>query len=170
MSFSLIPRYSYKKVTDISTDFFRDLGVELLLLDLDNTIVPYEKKTLPDEVASWIQEIKKAGIKICLLSNNRFSSRVGRFADDMEAEYICPAKKPSAVSVHRALALHDMRPEKAALVGDQIFADVIAANSAGVVSIAVRPMDMKNPIWAVRYGMEAPFRALCKNKMRDGKK
>ena len=165
MSFSPIPKYSYRKITDIPVRFFTDRGVALLLLDLDNTIVPYEKKELHGEVTSWIDRIKAAGIKIFLLSNNRFDSRVGRFAADIQAEYISPAKKPSAVSIRRALERNGVRPENAALVGDQIFADVIAANIAGVVSVAVRPMDMKNPIWAVRYGLETPFRALCKNKM-----
>ena len=41
MSFSLLPRLITDELTDLTPDFLHARGIKLLMLDFDNTIVPY---------------------------------------------------------------------------------------------------------------------------------
>ena len=67
--------------------------------------------------------------------------------------------KPSPAGVIEAMSEACFKAEESAFAGDQIFTDTLAANLSGVVSIAVRPLCFSNPFIALRYGLEAPFRA-----------
>ena len=164
MSFSPVPRYSFRCVTDITSDFLKEIGVKLLMLDLDNTIAAYGQTKLSDDMASWAQNIKTSGIELFIVSNSPRKDRVGSFADALAVGHIGSAGKPSTRGLKAAMQTMRREPFESALVGDQIFTDTCAANSAGAVSIIVRPLDCRNPILAFRYLLEKPFRAMCKNR------
>jgi hypothetical protein len=136
-------------------------GVKLLLADLDNTLVPYGV-ALPDErVKAWRDDLHANGVTLFILSNNRHESRPRIFAQALEVPYIGHAGKPKTPSFRRAMAQMGVTKEQTAIVGDQVFTDVLGGNLAGVTTILVRPIRLAgNPGRYLRYAVEAPFRLL----------
>lgn len=165
MSFSLFPERKFDNVADISPDILRSLGVKLLILDVDNTIAPYKTLTLESRVIEWAGKVKAAGVELFIVSNNK-GDRPETFAGLLDVPYIKRAGKPSPRGVRRALSLAGAAPDEAALAGDQIYTDTIAASLAGVHMLLVEPIKFTNPFLAVRYFFELPFRRE-KNKKRS---
>jgi hypothetical protein len=165
--FSLIPQFSFRKVTDITTGFLEQSGVKFLMLDLDNTIAAYDEHVLSDDVAEWIQDIQMNGIKLFIISNSTRKKRVESHCGAIGANFLMKSNKPSPKSLFRAMEVSGFDPDTSALVGDQILTDTLAANRAGVTSIVVRPKRFTNPFLAIRYFFELPFRAMCKNKIPE---
>lgn len=157
MRFSLFPRKKFKNVTEITPEVLRELGAELLLLDVDNTIAPYKTLTLEKSVTDWAEGLKRAGVTLFIVSNNK-GERPEVFASLLGIPYIKRAGKPSPRGVREALARTGTAPEKTALAGDQIYTDTIAANLAGVHMLLVEPIKFTNPFLAIRYFLELPFR------------
>jgi len=166
MSFSLVPNYSFRSLCAVTPEFLISRGIKLLLLDLDNTMAPYGTVTPPEEIASWADNMKKNGIELFIITNNTGSKRVESLAAAFGIGFIMSAKKPFVSGIKRALKQLGRTPAETALAGDQVYTDIIAANSAGVFSIIVEPLKLRNPMLNLRYWLEAPFRAMCKNKMR----
>jgi len=167
MSFSLIPQYSFREVTDITTDFLERLGVTFLMLDLDNTIASYNEHVLSDDIALWIKDLQKRGIKLFIISNSKRKHRVESHSASIGVRFIMESCKPSPKSLFHAIEVSGFNPDTSALAGDQILTDTLAANRAGIISIIVRPKKFTNPFIAIRYFIEIPFRAMCKNKIRS---
>lgn len=166
MSFSMIPKYSFKSLCAITPQFLKEHGIRLLLLDLDNTMAPYGTVQPPENIAAWADTIKANGVELFIITNNTGSKRVESLASAFGVGYIMSAKKPFATGINKALKQLGRTPSETALAGDQIYTDIIAANSAGVLSIVVEPLKLRNPVLNLRYWLEAPFRAMCKNKTK----
>ena len=157
MSFFLTPALRFEKATDIRPELLRTMGVSLLILDVDNTIAPYGQVTLDNQVLSWAGEMKAAGVTLYIVSNNK-GERPEIFSKLLDVPYIKRAGKPSPRGVRKALENAGVPPERAALVGDQIYTDTIAANLAKVKMLLVEPIKFTNPFLAIRYFFELPFR------------
>lgn len=142
-------------------------GIRLLLADLDNTLVPYGVP-LPDEkLKSWRDELAAHGVTLFILSNNRHESRPRTFAQALDVPYIGHAGKPKTASFVKAMEQMGVAPEQTAIVGDQIFTDVLGGNRAGVATILVKPIRLAgNPGRYLRYAVEVPFRLLSKGGER----
>lgn len=164
MRFILAPDYSFDKLTDVSPEFLRDRGIRLLLLDLDNTISPYGVYRPGEDVLSWARDCREKGITLFIVSNNRSSERAEGFAKALGIRFINGAKKPSRRGIARAMELCGATAAETALAGDQIFTDVLAAGRSGIASVMVEPISLKNPLLAIRYFFELPFRKMSRNK------
>ena len=167
MCFSPIPQYAFRRLTDISPEFLKELGIGFLMLDLDNTVAAYSEHTPSDSVLQWTAQIKDCGIKLIIVSNSVREGRVEAFAQALRTGFVKGASKPSPKVVIQAMRESGFTPEKSALVGDQIYTDTLAANRAGIVSIIVHPRRFTNPFLAIRYALEAPFRTICNYRMRN---
>ena len=161
---SLIPNYSFKCVTDITSDFLEQIGIKFLMIDLDNTIAAYDEHVLADDIFKWISSIQHSGVELFIISNSTRKKRVKSHSDSIGVRYSLKSQKPSTKSLLHAMEVSGYTPDTSALAGDQILTDTIAANRAGIVSIIVRPRRFTNPFLAIRYYIEVPFRAMCKNK------
>lgn len=137
------------------------------MLDLDNTIAEYKEPAPPHGVLCWAAEVKANGIKLFIVSNSVRKTRVESFGEALGAGVILDAHKPSPKNVRLAMETAGFTPEDSALIGDQVITDTLAANRAGVVSIIVKPKRLSNFFFAVRYALEAPFRAMCRNKLHN---
>ncbi len=142
-------------------------GIRLLLADLDNTLVPYGVP-LPDEkLKGWRDELAAHGVTLFILSNNRHESRPRTFAQALDVPYIGHAGKPKTASFVKAMEQMGVAPEQTAIVGDQIFTDVLGGNRAGVATILVKPIRLAgNPGRYLRYAVEVPFRLLSRGGER----
>jgi len=169
LNFSLIPDYSFKSLTDISVEFLKEHNIKLLMLDMDNTISPYGVSVPSDEMINYIENLKLSGIEPYIVSNSKRPGRTEAFASALDIGYIKAAGKPRPRALLKVMGIKDIAAECCALVGDQIFTDTIAANTAGTTSLLVYPIKFTNIFLRIRYWAEIPFRALCKNKMEGSK-
>ncbi len=132
----------WKRATDVASISVPELveaGVTCVLIDRDNTVVPRDTKRAPQSALDWLDELRAAGIGICMVSNNFHTAEVEASAAELGMQVVHHAMKPAPFAVRRALALMGATPEQAVLVGDQVFTDVMAGNLAGVRPILVEP-------------------------------
>lgn len=158
-----IPDIKLDSIYNIDPEFLHESDISFLFLDLDNTMAPYSHPTPTIRLRNWVDKMKKAGIELFILSNNR-GSRPKSFAEALNLDYMGRAKKPSAKKLLQLLKEKNIPHKNAAIVGDQIYTDVICGKRAGVMTIAVKPLELKNPLLAIRYGFEIPFRMINKRK------
>ncbi len=115
-------------------------GIEAVLLDLDNTLVPWQRLDIPEPVRRWIEAMKQAGLRLCLVSNTRRRRRLEVLAKELDIAYVPKAFKPRRYGLRQALAQLGATPERAVMIGDQIFTDVWGGNRMDMYTILVRPM------------------------------
>lgn len=165
MGFSLTPDFMVRSITDITPEMLKDNGISLLLMDLDNTMSPYKVLEPAEAVVKWAELMKESGITLYIVSNSK-TERPELFAKRLKIGFCMKARKPSTEAILAAVRLNNVRKEEAALVGDQIFTDVLGANRSGVKSFLVYPIKFSNPLYVVRYIIELPFRH-SKKRRRD---
>lgn len=159
-----IPYRMAKTIYEITPQYLKDRGIRLLLLDLDNTMSPYHIHEPTDGLREWIESIKRAGIEPFILSNNR-GNRPKSFAGALGIGYINRAHKPSTQVLLQVLKEKGVSAEQTALIGDQIYTDILCAVRSGVMGICVKPICLRrNPLLAIRYFAELPFRLAYKEE------
>ena len=163
MSFSLLPAVIMDRVSQISPELLREKKISLLMLDFDNTIVPYTTSVPTEEVSAWLQSMKQSEIQICVVSNSR-KDRVRKFCDAYEIDCITHAAKPFQNGIRRCLDRYGVQPENAAIVGDQIFTDTLGGNCGGLTTFLVRAIDNHNIWLKLRHVAELPFIFLARNR------
>ena len=157
MPFSLLPKLMTDKLTDISPELLRKRKIRLLMLDFDNTIVPYTTTVPTEEMENWLQEMNNLpDIRMCIVSNSH-NDRVPKFCRERNIAVITHAKKPFPKGIMECLEKYNIPAAEAALVGDQIFTDTLGANSAGVTPILVKAIDNHNFWLKARHVLEKPF-------------
>lgn len=156
MPFSLLPKIIVKELPDISETLLRRRDVELLMLDFDNTIVPYTRNEPTKEMKAWLDSIRSAGIKLCIVSNSH-KNRVKVFSAQYGLDCITHSRKPFSKGIRQCLEKYGLPPERCALAGDQIFTDTLGANCAGVTSILVKPIHNHTIPLKLRHAVEQPF-------------
>lgn len=163
MPFSLLPRMMTHAVTDITPGFLQKQNIRLLMLDFDNTIVPYTTNTPTEEMAAWLQEMAVSDIQVCIVSNSK-RDRVKLFCQEYGLACITHAKKPFSKGISQCLTRYGIPAKEAALAGDQIFTDTLGANCAGVRSVLVKPIDNHNIWLKLRHVAEQPFIFAARNR------
>lgn len=126
-------------VSDITPEFLARRGLRGLLLDLDNTLIPYGSYEEAAEMAQWAHDLRGAGIKMYLLSNAT-GKRAAFWLPRLGLEGVGMAGKPNPRAFARAAALLGLPPHQVAMVGDQVFTDTLGGNLAGLHTILVRPL------------------------------
>ena len=145
----LTPHLRIESVLELTLDRLRKLGLDSLLLDVDCTLKRYSQNDVEPGVADWIEELSRGGIELCLVSNG-LAGRIGRFAEQFDLPFIARACKPFPFRMRAAVRKMGFRPDRTAMVGDQVFADVLAGRLAGLVSILVRPIRPEEEPWYAR--------------------
>ena len=156
MPFPLIPGIITDELTDLTPELLKQHGVELLMMDFDNTIVPYTTDVPTEKMQQWLERMKSSDIHLCVVSNSR-NDRVPAFCEKYGIDCITHAKKPFTKGIRECLTRYGISPSGAALAGDQIFTDVFGANNAGVVPILVRAIHNHNIWLKLRHVAELPF-------------
>ena len=133
-----LPDYYIRSVTDLSPEWLQSVHVKGLCIDVDCTLTDYVSNDIPAEVAAWLSQIRQSGINICLLSNGG-KRRISRLADRLGVPYVARAMKPLPFGCHRAVRKLGLPRSEVVLVGDQLFADVLAGRWAGLRTVLVVP-------------------------------
>ena len=157
MPFSPLPKLITDKLTDITPELLRQRNIRLLMLDFDNTIVPYTTITPTAEMETWLADMNALpDVQLCIVSNSH-NDRVPKFCRERNMAVITHAKKPFTKGINECLEKFGIPAAEAALVGDQIYTDTLGANSAGVTSILVKAIDNHNFWLKARHVLEKPF-------------
>jgi HAD superfamily phosphatase (TIGR01668 family) len=135
----LAPDLYLTSVRDIDLDALKARGVDTLLMDLDNTLLPRDSSIVPADIVGWTREIKASGIRVCFVSNN-WHERVHAVAEELGFEIVAKAVKPLPFAFLAALKRMGARRRQAAIVGDQLFTDVLGGKLLGVMTILVLPL------------------------------
>lgn len=139
----LCPDEMADRVENIDCGALSRAGIKLIILDLDNTLLPWKSSEVPDSVRKWVEQAKSAGIKLAILSNTHYPRRLGRIAGELGIPSIAHAVKPFRRGFLKAARLAECRPDEAVVVGDQLFTDMLGGNLAGMRTILVRPVDSR---------------------------
>lgn len=134
----LHPDLVYDKIEDIDLSFIKKKGIKGVILDIDNTLViPH---THADERAiAFVNKVKGEGLKACIVSNNIYE-RAESFAKEVDLDFVCDGNKPSRRPFLLALDKLSLKPTEVAVVGDQIFTDVLGGNRMNMLTILVSPI------------------------------
>ena len=168
-SISLVPEYVFDTYLCVTPEFLDKLGIRALLIDIDNTLAPYEQ-ALPDEkIIAWFESLKQVGISSALISNNH-SDRVELFNSLLGLHAYADSGKPGGKTLLRAMRDMGVDASVTAGLGDQLLTDTLAVHRLGMISIIVPPIkDKKTLFFRFKRLLERPFmRAYRKRENRKG--
>lgn len=155
-------------VHELTPEWLEERGITALLVDLDNTLTAWRSRDLPEASIAWLKMLREQGIPVCLVSNSRAPRRVGHIAETHGLPFVAWANKPRGGGFRRALEhLALESTEGVAMVGDQLFTDILGARRAGLYAILVEPLSMREFVgtmlirrlerWILpRYGLKPP--------------
>ena len=142
----LKPRQTVGFLTEIDIDYLLSQGIRGLLLDLDNTIVAWDSHDVDHVVQDWLHRAKASALSLCLVTNAKLD-RVERTIRPLGIPYVALARKPMLRGFKKAMHMLGTAPAETAMVGDQIFTDVLGATLLCVYSILIELPDPKEQWW-----------------------
>ncbi|MBO7304024.1 MAG: YqeG family HAD IIIA-type phosphatase [Clostridia bacterium] len=145
MKFTFVPEYRFNTFDMADADFLTDIGVKGIILDIDNTLEPYEHPLPGEHVIRWLNSLRDRGIKAAIVSNNG-RERVELFNGELGLPAYYKAKKPFKKNLLRAMSDMGTSPDDTVLMGDQVFTDVWAAHNARIRAILVPPINDKRDV------------------------
>ena len=134
------PKERVNSIFKIDLEKLKGMGIKALLMDIDNTIVPMGSSEIKKEVKDWILFSKNSGFRICLISNSIRIKRAKNIAKILDVPIIIPAAKPFPFIFRRALKILSREPSEAAVIGDQVFMDILGGNLCKIHTILVKPI------------------------------
>ncbi len=140
---NIYPSLYLDSVKNINATLLKKNNLSGLILDVDNTLIDYDRNLL-DGVEKWCEEIKREGIKCIILSNSNKKDKIEKVAQTLDLDYILFAKKPLKSGFKKALEKLELKPEEVAVVGDQLFTDIIGARGMKMFPILVKPVGKKD--------------------------
>lgn len=157
-----LPNKYVNKIEEITIDFLQKNKIKALILDVDNTLVNY-KKEMPKRIEKWAKELYGQGVKIIIVSNSNDKKKLDYVSEKLGGiPYIFLAMKPLGKGLKKAKNYLKERPENIAVVGDQIFTDVIGGNRQKMYTILVDSIDEKD-FWYTAW--KRPIENRIKNKI-----
>ena len=156
MSFSFLPTLLADSPVRLTPPVLANMGVRLLMLDFDNTIVPYTTNIPTPEMAAWLTSVRDSHIAMCVISNSK-KPRVVRFCEKYGLDCITGSKKPFSRGIRVCLKKYAADVRDCMLVGDQIFTDILGANCAGIRSVLVPSIHNHTVLLKLRHVAELPF-------------
>ncbi len=167
MSLRFMPEYRFDSFSEATVEFLLSNGIKGIVLDVDNTLEPYENPKPSEAVLAWFDALKNAGIKASIVSNNN-KERIDLFNEELKLTAFSRAKKPFRKRVLLAMQAMGTDKSNTILMGDQIFTDVWAAHNAGIPAILVPPIkDKTNFLTRLKRWLEKPI--LRRYEKRRGK-
>lgn len=159
---NIYPNAYFNKIENITIEFFKKNKIKALLLDVDNTLVDYSKK-MTKEVKTWVKDLKGQGVKMYILSNTNDKDKIMKVANELEIKYHIFAMKPLKKGFKKCQKELGEKSENIAIIGDQIFTDIIGGNRCNMFTILVEPLDKKD-FWYTAW--KRPLENKIKNKIK----
>ena len=153
----MVPNYMFATYREVTPAFLREKGIRNLLVDIDNTLAPYEQPEPDDNLREWLASLQEDGVKIALVSNNN-RERVERFNATLGLDAYPKSGKPGKKTLQ--LAMKNMGAERGntALLGDQVLTDAYAGQRLNLPAIIVPPIrDKRTLFFRFKRLLERPF-------------
>ncbi|WP_028309449.1 YqeG family HAD IIIA-type phosphatase [Desulfitibacter alkalitolerans] len=138
----LKPKLYVDSIYHINFEKLKQKGISGIIIDLDNTITEWDNPRLPDTAFDWFTKMQHAGLKACIASNNS-QDRVVKAVEKLGIPYVAKANKPRRGAFRKAMEMMKTKPEQTAVVGDQIFTDILGGNRLNLFTILVVPINTK---------------------------
>ncbi len=135
----LLPDLTARSAPEIDLAGLATRGIRGLIVDLDNTLLPRDTGVMPDAHVRWIRSAADHGLAVCLVSNN-WHRIVREVAHEFGLPIVARAVKPLPFAFWRALAVIGLEAREVAVIGDQVFTDVLGGNLVGCLTILVEPL------------------------------
>jgi HAD superfamily phosphatase (TIGR01668 family) len=161
------PDLRARSVTEITPELLAARGIRALILDLDNTLVPWHGLEVVPSVAAWITQLQEAGVRLCIVSNTHRPRRLKQLAALLGVAFVPSGGKPRRGGFLRALTTMDATAEETAVVGDQIMTDIWGGNRCGLLTILVEPLSAVE-FWGTRVISRNVERMLLQRLERGG--
>lgn len=147
----------FESVFDITPGFLKEQGVRAVVLDIDNTLVTYGQRLPTKEVKAWVDSLLSGGINAVIASNNN-EERAREFSLPLGITYMSKCGKPSRRAVKSTCLKYGIKPGECAVIGDQIFTDVLCAKRAKARAYLVKPLKYKeNLFFKFKRALEKPI-------------
>lgn len=159
----LYPNLYLRKIEDITIEQLIKNKIKLLILDVDNTLIDYYKN-LSEDVINWTKEMRGQGIKLYILSNTNDKEKVENVANKINVKYKYFGMKPLKKGFKTIEKETNIKPENIAVVGDQIFTDILGGNRCKMFTILLDPIDDKKDYWYTAW--KRPIENRIKKKYR----
>ena len=157
LTYLLTPDYMFNTFDEITPEFLESIGIKALLIDIDNTLAPYEQPEPDERIKGWFEGLRAAGISASLISNNH-APRVELFNRSLGLYAYPDSKKPSGKSIIDAMKKMGSTPNDTAALGDQLLTDTLAAHRLCLVSIIVPPIkDRTDAFFRFKRELERPY-------------
>ncbi|MDR0999658.1 MAG: YqeG family HAD IIIA-type phosphatase [Clostridiales bacterium] len=162
------PDYYYESVFEIPYKELKQKDIKALIFDIDNTLVPYHVRRPPTKTATLLARLQKMGFKVCLLSNNG-RNRMETFNEHLKLPAFHFGLKPLPGKAKQILKQINVEPQHAAIIGDQVFADVWCGKRLKLTTILIKPIDKKDAVTVrvKRVFEKFVFKSYLKKKMAD---
>lgn len=144
----LQPRLSISSVFDLNLDELQGHGYQGLIMDLDNTLVAWNHPEVPKALTTWLTEVRRRNIEMCIVSNN-LGQRVELFSAKIGVSFIANAAKPRRRAFRQAMRTMGTEASNTAVVGDQVFTDILGGNRLQLYTILVHPLATEE-FWTTR--------------------
>jgi HAD superfamily phosphatase (TIGR01668 family) len=161
---SFCPTWTASSVTAIPPEFFQSHGVRGVILDLDNTLVPWRGAEIPPAVADWVQRTRAAGLRLCIVSNTHRPERLKRLAAAFDIPYIPGSAKPGRRGFLQALEVMETPARETAVVGDQVMTDIWGGNRCGLMTVLVERLTREEFVGTLL--INRPLEALLLDRLR----
>lgn len=153
----LVPDIILNSVFDVSADLLNKKKIKGLILDVDNTLAAHGDPNPLQGIDDWLLSLKSSGISAMILSNNT-KERISPFAKKLDLDFISMGCKPFTHGLTKACKKFNLTPSNTAIVGDQIFTDILAGNLKGIYTILVSPVKSENnTFFKFKRFFEKPF-------------
>ncbi len=163
MRFPFLPTLIADSVMDLTPELLCDRGIRLLMLDFDNTIVPYTTNEPTEPMSAWLERMQASDIQICVVSNSH-KDRVKKFCSTRGIDCITHANKPFSKGIRQCMERYQLSGGQCALAGDQIYTDILGANCAGIQSVLVKAIHNHTILLKARHVLEIPWILAAKNR------
>lgn len=141
----LKPKIKLEKVTDITIEILNKYGITALILDVDNTLSTHHGQVLTEGLPEWLDLMRQNGIKMTVLSNSN-SKRLTPFAKKIGLDFISLGLKPLPFGYIRALKRLGTKKSETAIVGDQLFTDIMGGNFVGITTVLLTPIKLETSL------------------------
>lgn len=157
LSYLLTPDYMFRTFDEVTPEFLASIGISALLIDIDNTLAPYEQDTPDERIVAWFDTLRANGIKAALISNNH-PPRVELFNKELGLPAYPDSGKPKSRSLLAAMEEMGVTPKNTAGLGDQLLTDALAVHRLDMPSIIVPPIkDKTTPFFRFKRWLEKPY-------------
>lgn len=137
------PDQYFDTIYDIDLEKLYNSGYRNLLLDIDNTIMPWNSDEISNRLKQWVKHAREMGFSIYLFSNSHKKSRILNIADCLGVQAIPCRGKPFASAFRKAIKFIKGMPENTVIIGDQIFTDILGGNRLNLHTILIKPISDK---------------------------